>query len=139
MENEFKLCRNLSCRKVKSKDSFYPKRAICKECFKNNLNKKNKIYINNKGNINDKINMLILKMDTLDNKINEVQKEIIFPKMDIQKCILLFLLTFFFFKIDIKILSFIILLYIYFINKEFLQNIINEINYISFFKQISKM
>jgi hypothetical protein len=52
--------------------------------------------------------------------------------MDIQKCILLFLLTFFFFKIDIKILSFIILLYIYFINKDFLQNIINEINFISF-------
>lgn len=138
MEKEFKLCRNLSCRKVKSKDEFYPKRAICKECFKNNLNKKTN-HTDNKNNINEKINMLILKIDTLDNKINEVQKEIIFPKMDIQKCILLFLITFFIFKIDIKILSFIILLYIYLINKEFLKNIISEINFNTFFKQISKM
>lgn len=77
---DYKICRDLKCKKIKTIDEFYVGRAICKDCFKDKINKKyqneNKEKGNKKYNLNDKINMLILKIDTIDNKINEFINDI---------------------------------------------------------------
>lgn len=53
MEKDYKLCRNLSCAKIKNKNDFYEGRSICKDCIKvrnklsKNIEKEDKHLINN--------------------------------------------------------------------------------------------
>lgn len=80
MEKDYKLCRNLACGKFKNKNEFHEGRSVCKNCIKErnrlskNIIKEDKHLISNIDYIklNDRVNDITIKIDNIDNKLNEI-------------------------------------------------------------------